>query len=219
MTISDYKEQKEREIIVMEDRLRGIIETESDHIDPMADGALETLSDNGRLLASPVLMRKAAERFHELFWDNEQIRELEIDKAYQAIDETMKKNPSQDSFSIIREGKQIALTKGEIEAIRLSFIRDEIAGYLAAWEDNLVYQAASAVETGESNEDTKEANKLLEVLQDKSNREKILASFSESMMDSLLPFIGEDDAINESYNQMLDDLFRPLAKQLVKENE
>lgn len=219
MTISEYKEQKEREIIVMKDRLRGIIETESDHIDPMADGALETLSDNGRLLASPVLMRKAAERFHELFWDNEQIRDLEMDMADQAISETMKKNPSQSSFSIIRDGKQIALTKDEIEAIRLSFIRDEIAGYLAAWEDNLVYQAASAVETGESNEDTKEANKLLEVLQDKSNREKILASFSESMMDSLLSFIGEDDAINESYNQMLDDLFRPLAKQLVKENE
>lgn len=217
MTISDYKEQKEREIIVMEDRLRGIIETESDNIDPMADGALETLSDNGRLLASPVLMRKAAERFHELFWDNEQIRDLLMDMADQAIRETMKKNSSQSSFSIIRDGKQITLTKDEIEALRLSFIREEIAGYLAAWEDNLVYQAASAVETGESNEDTKEANRLLEVLQDKLNREKILASFGESMMDSLLSLIGEDDAINESYNQMLDDLFRPLAMQLISE--
>ena len=137
--------------------------------------------------------------------------------ADQAIDETMKKKPSQSFFSIIREGKQIALTKDEIEAIRLFFIRDEIAGYLAAWKDNLVYQAASAVETGESNEDTKEANRLLEELQDKSNREKILASFSESMMDSLLSFIGEDDAINESYNQMLDDMFRPLAMQLISE--
>lgn len=216
MTTSEYKEQKEREIIVMEDRLRDIIETESDHIDPNAPGALETLSDNGRLLASPVLMRKTAERFHELFWDNEQIRDLEMDMADQAISETVKKNPSQSTFSIIRDGKQIALTKDEIEAIRLSFIRDEIAGYLAAWEDNLVYQADESLY---DDENTKEANRLLEVLQDKSNREKILSSFSESMMDSLLSFIGEDDAINESYNQMLDNLFRPLAMQLAKEEK
>ena len=87
--ISEYKENKEREITVMEEHLKGIIETENAAADERTAEGLRTLSDNGKLLASPVLMRKAAKRFHELFWNDEQVMELAMDAADRAVIKTV----------------------------------------------------------------------------------------------------------------------------------
>lgn len=83
--ISEYKKKE----ITMEERLRGIIETENAAADERSVEGLRTLSDNGKLLASPVLMRKAAKRFHELFWNDEQVMELAMDAADRAVIKTV----------------------------------------------------------------------------------------------------------------------------------
>lgn len=99
MTIDEYKVYKEKEIDVMEQRLRAIIEVENDSIDQDAPGALDTLSDNRKILANPHLMRKAAERFRELFWEDYEVSLFERDAADRAIIEVARKDsaPKQEA--------------------------------------------------------------------------------------------------------------------------
>lgn len=203
MTMDEYKAYKEKEIDIMEQRLRDIIEVENDASDPDAPGALDTLSDNRKLLANPLLIRKAAERFHELFWENDEVTQLEHDAADQAMIEVARKAPAvQSGFSIMRDGNEIELTKDEIDAFRLSMQRDEINGALSDWLDTLGYNG--------NDEDDAILNSMTD-----GNRDKFLSLFSSSLLTNLL-MASDDDDMN-GYQYLIDRIFRPVAERIILE--
>ena len=214
MTSAEYRAFKEMEIRTMAERLKGIIETENDAADEGCADGLETVSDNGRLLADPVLMRRAAERFHELFWDDEQVRELAMDAADRAIRESVAEPAGKAPFSIVRDGRTIALTDDEIEALHRTFIHDEVSSYLEGWLENLGYEADDAVDPQDN-----EARRILSLLKDRETKERIVATFDETMMDSCMPIFSEDDAAVMVWEETIDALFRPLARSLIREKE
>lgn len=203
MTAAEYKTFKEKEIDIMEQRLREIIEVENDACDPDAPGALDTLSDNRKLLVDPRLMRKAAERFHELFWENDEVIQLEHDAADQAMIEVARKAPAiKNGFTIMRDGNEIELTKDEIDAFRLSMQRDEINGALSDWLDTLEYN------------ENEEDDAILDSMTD-GNRDKLLSCFGTSLLTNLL-MASDDDDMN-GYQYLIDRLFRPVAERIIRE--
>lgn len=214
MTSTEYREFKEMEIRTMAERLKGIIETENGAADEGCADGLETVSDNGRLLADPVLMKRAAERFHELFWDDEQVRELAMDAADRAIRESVAEPAKEPPFSIVRDGRTIALTHDEVEALRRTFIHDEVSSYLDGWLENLGYEADDAVDPQDN-----EARRILSVLEDRDAKERIVATFGETMMDSCMPVFSEDENSIMVWEETIDALFRPLARVLVRESK
>lgn len=214
MTSTEYREFKEMEIRTMAERLKGIIETENGAADEGCADGLETVSDNGRLLADPVLMKRAAERFHKLFWDDEQVRELAMDAADRAIRESVAEPAKEPPFSIVRDGRTIALTHDEVEALRRTFIHDEVSSYLDGWLENLEYEADDAVDPQDN-----EARRILSVLEDRDAKERIVATFGETMMDSCMPVFSEDENSIMVWEETIDALFRPLARVLVRESK
>lgn len=212
MTMNEYKLYREKEIDIMEQRLRDIIEVENDASDPDAPGALDTLSDNRKLLADPLLMRKAAERFHELFWENDEVTQLEHDAADQAMIEVARKAPAvQSGFSIIRNGEAIELTKDEADAFRLKVVREEVDVFISGWLETIGYRL--------DDEDKAEEARIVKALSKKENRDRMVAAFSSTMLTSLLPVIGDDDMASNMYDEVLDRLFRPVAERIVEESE
>lgn len=212
MTHQEYQQMKEKEIEVFEQRLKDIIELEIDACDPSAPGALDTLSDNRKLLADPALLRKAAERFHELFWENDEVTQLEHDAADQAMIEVARKAPAvQSGFSIIRNGEAIELTKDEADAFRLKLVREEVDGFISGWLETIGYRL--------DDEDKAEEARIVKALSKKENRDRLVAAFSSSMLTSLLPVIGDDDMASDMYDEVLDRLFRPVAERIVEESE
>lgn len=214
MTSAEYRAFKEMEIQAMTERLKGIIETENGAADEGCADGLETISDNGRVLADPVLMRRAAERFHELFWDDEQVRELAMDAADRAIRESVTENAKEPPFSIVRDGRDITLTEDEVEAMRRSFIHDEVSSYLDGWLENLEYEADDAVDPQDN-----EARRILALLEDRGAKERIVATFDETMMDSCMPIFSEDENSIMIWEETIDALFRPLARVLIRESK
>ena len=214
MTSAEYRAFKEMEIQAMTERLKGIIETENGAADEGCADGLETISDNGRVLADPVLMRRAAERFHELFWDDEQVRELAMDAADRAIRESVAEPAKEPSFSIVRDGRAITLTEDEVEAMRRSFIHDEVSSYLDGWLENLEYEADDAVDPQDN-----EARRILALLEDRGAKERIVATFDETMMDSCMPIFSEDENSIMIWEETIDALFRPLARVLIRESK
>lgn len=203
MTHQEYQQMKEKEIEVFEQRLKDIIELEIDACDPSAPGALDTLSDNRKLLADPLLMRKAAERFHELFWEDDEVTQLEHDAADQAMIEVARKAPAvQSGFTIMRDGNEIELTKDEIDAFRLSMQRDEINGALSDWLETLEYN------------ENEEDDAILDLMTD-GNRDKLLSCFGTSLLSNLL-MASDDDDMN-GYQYLIDRLFRPIAERIIRE--
>lgn len=203
MTMDEYKAYREKEIDIMEQRLRDIIEVENDASDPDAPGALDTLSDNRKLLANPLLMRKAAERFHELFWENDEVTQLEHDAADQAMIEVARKAPAiKSGFTIMRDGNEIELTKDEIDAFRLSMQRDEINGALSDWLDTLGYNG------------NEEDVAILDSMRGE-NKDRLLSSFSSSLLTNLL-MASDDDDMN-GYQYLIDRIFRPVAERIIRE--
>lgn len=210
MTHQEYKQMKEKEIEVFEQRLKDIIELEIDACDPSAPGVLDTLSDNRKLLADPILLRKATERFRELFWDNDEVTQLEHDAADQAMIETARSAPATSTgFSIVRDGRTIELTDDEVKAFRLAMARDEISGYIDGWRENLEYEAKRSDE-----EDGGEAGKLLDATGDEKARSRMLGAFSSSMMDECLPLFSEDENADAVWHDVVDSLFRPIARMI-----
>ena len=214
MTSAEYRAFKEMEIRTMAERLKGIIETENGAADEGCADGLETISDNGRVLADPVLMRRAAERFHELFWDDEQVRELAMDAADKAIRESVAEPTKEPSFSIVRDGRAITLTEDEVEAMRRSFIHDEVSSYLDGWLENLEYEADDAVDPQDN-----EARRILALLEDRGAKERIVATFDETMMDSCMPIFSEDENSIMVWEETIDALFRPLARVMIRESK
>lgn len=214
MTSAEYRAFKEMEIRTMAERLKGIIETENGAADEGCADGLETISDNGRVLADPVLMRRAAERFHELFWDDEQVRELAMDAADRAIRESVAEPAKEPSFSIVRDGRAITLTEDEVEAMRRSFIHDEVSSYLDGWLENLEYEADDAVDPQDN-----EARRILALLEDRGAKERIVATFDETMMDSCMPIFSEDENSIMVWEETIDALFRPLARVMIRESK
>lgn len=214
MTSAEYRAFKEMEIRTMAERLKGIIETENGAADEGCADGLETISDNGRVLADPVLMRRAAERFHELFWDDEQVRELAMDAADKAIRESVAEPAKKPSFSIVRDGRAITLTEDEVEAMRRSFIHDEVSSYLDGWLENLEYEADDAVDPQDN-----EARRILALLEDRGAKERIVATFDETMMDSCMPIFSEDENSIMVWEETIDALFRPLARVMIRESK
>lgn len=214
MTSAEYRAFKEMEIRTMAERLKGIIETENGAADEGCADGLETISDNGRVLADPVLMRRAAERFHELFWDDEQVRELAMDAADRAIRESVAEPAKEPSFSIVRDGRAITLTEDEVEAMRRSFIHDEVSSYLDGWLENLEYEADDAVDPQDN-----EARRILALLEDRGAKERIVARFDETMMDSCMPIFSEDENSIMVWEETIDALFRPLARVMIRESK
>lgn len=214
MTSAEYRAFKEMEIRTMAERLKGIIETENGAADEGCADGLETISDNGRVLADPVLMRRAAERFHELFWDDEQVRELAMDAADKAIRESVAEPTKEPSFSIVRDGRAITLTEDEVEAMRRSFIHDEVSSYLDGWLENLEYEADDAVDPQDN-----EARRILALLEDRGAKEHIVATFDETMMDSCMPIFSEDENSIMVWEETIDALFRPLARVMIRESK
>ena len=203
MTHQEYQQMKEKEIEVFEQRLKDMIELEIDACDPAAPGALDTLSDNRKLLADPILLRKAAERFHEVFWDNDEVTQLEHDAADQAMIEIARKAPPvRTGFSITRDGNEIELTKDEIDAFRMSMQRDEINGALSDWLDTLEYN------------ENEEDDAILASMTDR-NRDRFLSSFSSSLLTNLL--IASDDDDMNCYQYLIDRIFRPVAERIIRE--
>ena len=212
MTHQEYQQMKEKEIEVFEQRLKDIIELEIDACDPSAPGALDTLSDNRKLLANPLLMRKAAERFHELFWENDEVTQLEHDTADQAMIEVARKAPAvQNGFSIIRNGEAIELTKDEADAFRLKLVREEVDGFISGWLETIGYRL--------DDEDKAEDARIVKALSKRENRDRMVAAFSSTMLTSLLPVIGDDDMASDMYDEVLDRLFRPIAERIAEESE
>lgn len=212
MTHQEYQQMKEKEIEVFEQRLKDIIELEIDACDPSAPGALDTLSDNRKLLANPLLMRKAAERFHELFWENDEVTQLEHDAADQAMIEVARKAPAvQNGFSIIRNGETIELTKDEADAFRLKLVREEVDGFISGWLETIGYRL--------DDEDKAEDARIVKALSKRENRDRLVAAFSSTMLTSLLPVIGDDDMASDMYDEVLDRLFRPIAERIEEESE
>ena len=212
MTHQEYQQMKEKEIEVFEQRLKDIIEVENDACDPSAPGALDTLSDNRKLLADPLLMRKAAERFHELFWENDEVTQLEHDAADQAMIEVARKAPAvQSGFSIIRDGEAIELTKDEADAFRLKLVREEVDGFISGWLETIGYRL--------DDEDKAEDARIVKALSKRENRDRMVAAFSSTMLTSLLPVITDDDVAANIYDEVLDRLFRPVAERIVEESK
>ena len=212
MTHQEYQQMKEKEIEVFEQRLKDIIELEIDACDPSAPGALDTLSDNRKLLADPALLRKAAERFHELFWENDEVTQLEHDAADQAMIEVARKAPAvQSGFYIIRNGEAIELTKDEADAFRLKLVREEVDGFISGWLETIGYRL--------DDEDKAEDARIVKALSKRENRDRLVAAFSSTMLTSLLPVIGDDDMACAMYDEVLDRLFRPVAERIVEESE
>ena len=210
--MNEYKLYREKEIDIMEQRLRDIIEVENDASDPDAPGALDTLSDNRKLLADPLLMRKAAERFHALFWEDDEVTQLEHDAADQAMIEVARKAPAvQSGFSIIRNGEAIELTKDEADAFRLKVVREEVDVFISGWLETIGYSL--------DDEDKAEEARIVKALSKKENRDRMVAAFSSTMLTSLLPVIGDDDMASNMYDEVLDRLFRPVAERIVEESE
>lgn len=212
MTHQEYQQMKEKEIEVFEQRLKDIIELEIDACDPSAPGTLDTLSDNRKLLVDPVLLRRAAERFHEVFWDNDEVTQLEHDAADQAMIEIARKAPAvQNGFSIIRNGEAIELTKDEADAFRLKLVREEVDGFISGWLETIGYRL--------DNEDKAEDARIVKALSKRENRDRLVAAFSSTMLTSLLPVIGDDDMASDMYDEVLDRLFRPIAERIAEESE
>lgn len=203
MTHQEYQQMKEKEIEVFEQRLKDIIELEIDACDPSAPGALDTLSDNRKLLADPVLLRKAAERFHEVFWDNDEVTQLEHDAADQAMIEVARKaEPAHSVFTIIRNGKEISLTPDEAASFRLSMRRDEINGVLDDWLDTL-------------DPDRPDDEAILKAMKNGMNTDRVLGSFSSSLLTEMLK--TADDADLDAYQHLVDKVFRPIAERVVED--
>lgn len=212
MTHQEYQQMKEKEIEVFEQRLKDIIELEIDACDPSAPGALDTLSDNRKLLADPALLRKAAERFHELFWENDEVTQLEHDAADQAMIEVARNAPAvQSGFYIIRNGEAIELTKDEADAFRLKLVREEVDGFISGWLETIGYRL--------DDEDKAEDARIVKALSKRENRDRLVAAFSSTMLTSLLPVIGDDDMACAMYDEVLDRLFRPVAERIAEESE
>lgn len=210
MTHQEYQQMKEKEIEVFEQRLKDMIELEIDACDPAAPGALDTLSDNRKLLADPVLLRKAAERFHEVFWDNDEVTQLEHDAADQAMIEVARKAPAvQSGFSIIRNGEAIELTKDEADAFRLKVVREEVDVFISGWLETIGYRL--------DDEDKDEDARIVKALSKRENRDRMVAAFSSTMLTSLLPVIGDDVMASNMYDEVLDRLFRPIAERVVED--
>ena len=203
MTHQEYQQMKEKEIEVFEQRLKDMIELEIDACDPAAPGALDTLSDNRKLLADPILLRKAAERFHEVFWDNDEVTQLEHDAADQAMIEVARNaEPARSTFTIIRDGKEISLTPDEASSFRLSMQRDEIGGALEDWIDTL-------------DPDRPDDEAILKALKDARCRDKVLGSFGSSLLTEMLK--TADDADLDAYQRLVDKVFRPIAERVVED--
>lgn len=212
MTHQEYQQMKEKEIEVFEQRLKDIIELEIDACDPSAPGALDTLSDNRKLLADPLLMRRAAERFHELFWENDEVTQLEHDVADQAMIEVARKaEPAHSVFTIIRNGEAIELTKDEADAFRLKLVREEVDGFISGWLETIGYRL--------DDEDKAEDARIVKALSKRENRDRLVAAFSSTMLTSLLPVIGDDEMASDMYDEVLDRLFRPIAERIAEESE
>ena len=203
MTHQEYQQMKEKEIEVFEQRLKDMIELEIDACDPAAPGALDTLSDNRKLLADPILLRKAAERFHEVFWDNDEVTQLEHDAADQAMIEVARKaEPARSTFTIIRDGKEISLTPDEVASFRLGMQRDEIGGALEDWINAL-------------DPDRPDDKAILKALKDGRCRDKVLGSFGSSLLTEMLK--TADDADLDAYQHLVNKVFRPIAERVVED--
>lgn len=201
MTHQEYQQMKEKEIEVFEQRLMGIIELEIDACDPSAPGVLDTLSDNRKLLADPILLRKAAERFHELFWDNDEVTQLEHDAADQAMVETARSAPSTSTgFSIVRDGRVIELTKDEIKAFGLAMQRDEVSGALEDWLETL-------------DPDDAEESAIMKAMEDGRCRDKVLGAFDSPLATKML--LEADDAEMDTWQHLVDRVIRPVVEKVV----
>lgn len=203
MTYTEHKRIEEMELEVFERNLRGIIETELALSDPKAPGVLDTIADDRKVLADPILLRKAAQRFRDLFWANDAVTEIEQDTAAKALAETARTvEPAPSPFSIIRDGRRISLTSDEVDSFRLAMQRDEVAGALDDWLDTL-------------DPDHPDDEAILKALKDGMCRDKVLGSFGSSLLTEMLK--TADDADLDAYQRLVDKVFRPIAERVMED--
>lgn len=200
MTYAEYKQMKEKEIEVSEQNLRGIIETELTLSDPDAPTAVDALAYYRKVLANPLLLRKAAKRFHDLFWNNDDVTEIEQVAATQALAEIAgESEPAPSPFTIIRDGKEIGLTHDEINSFKLSIERDEINGALEDWLDTLDDERA-------------EDSAILAAMKDQRNKDKVLGLFDSSLLTEMLKTADDDDM--DAYQRFVNKVFRPVCRKI-----
>ena len=201
MTDKEYRNIREKELSVMEARLRDII---GDYLDNTEEGTpayTMNMPKYRKLLDSPVLMRKAAEVFDDEFWNDDNVVNLEYQAAATAIDRVTAEPEDDAGFAIIRDGKRITLTDDELRAIQRRVTEKRLRGELDDWLTALL----------NSNDD--EYTAIDGFLADKHNVEALIAMLPDEFADCLT--LEFDDRNWDGYYEVVDSLFRTRIRKLM----
>lgn len=204
MTNQEYKEIREKQIDVMEARLRDIINVYIDNTEEGTPAYAANIPKYRKLLDNPVLMRKAAEIFADEFWGDDDITSLEYRAAATAIDRAAAESKASDpenGFDIIRDGKRITLTDDELRALRRRDMEKRIRGELHDWLTSLL------------NSDDEEYAAIDSFLADKRNIEALIAMLPDEFVDCLT--LEFNDRNWDGYYEVVDSLFRTRVRKLM----
>ena len=119
MTFDYYRTADEALKKGMEAHLLDIINVFNDNADD-ADDPLKLRAMYKQILDDPRLIKTITDRFTEIFFDDDYVKETETKAAAAAFDEVMKAYDPEDKLSpyvITRDGKEITLTDNEVERI------------------------------------------------------------------------------------------------------
>lgn len=201
MNEKEYRDIKEKELSVMEARLRDIIGVYIDNTEEGTPAYTANMPKYRKLLDNPVLMRKAAEVFDDEFWNDDSVINLEYEAAATAIDRVTAEPEDDAGFAIIRDGKRIALTDDELRAIRRRNTEKRLRGELDDWLTALL------------NSDDEEYTAIDAFLADKRNVEALIAMLPDEFADCLT--LEFDDRNWDAYCEVVDSLFRTRVRKLM----
>lgn len=184
MTYDYYKAADEALKKGMEAHLLDIINVFNDNADS-ADDPLKLRAMYRQILDDPRLIKAITDRFTEIFFDDDYVKETETKAAAAAIDDIMKAYTPEDRLSpyvITRDGKEIVLTDDEVERI----IRDRDDRKNRAVLDDLLENIGSAAEYEEDNELRRKYLMVLAALSSDEYKDGFLASLPASVRDMLI---------------------------------
>lgn len=184
MTFDYYRTADEALKKGMEARLLDIINVLNDNADD-ADDPLKLRAMYRRILDDPRLIKTITDRFSEIFFDDDYVKETETKAAATAIDDVMRAYNPEDRLSpyvITRDGKEIVLTDDEVERI----IRDRDDRKNRAVLDDLLENIGSAAEYEEDNELRRKYLMVLAALSSDEYKDGFLASLPASVRDMLI---------------------------------
>ena len=184
MTHEYYKAADEALKKGMEAHLLDIINVFNDNADS-ADDPLKLRAMYKQILDDPRLIKTITDRFTEILFDDDYVKETETKAAAAAIDEVMKAYDPEDKLSpyvITRDGKEITLTDNEVERI----LRDRDDRKNRAVLDDLLENIESAAEYEEDSEVRRKYLMVLAALSSDEYKDGFLASLPASVRDMLL---------------------------------